>query len=68
MKLVELSAPRYNLELTLKDAEMLKTIMGRISGVGPARLFSNELHNILSSYREIETDDSICFSGTSSIV
>ncbi|KKN03199.1 hypothetical protein LCGC14_1109930 [marine sediment metagenome] len=64
MKLTEISAPKYTLELTRRNACVLKTIMGRITGFGPGREFANELYKILNCHCEIKTDGSIRFSGS----
>ena len=65
MKLIMTEAAkqaRYSLELTESEAEILNTIVGRISGVGPGRKFVDDLCNALA---KIKTADNkiIKFSG-----
>ena len=50
----------YSLELTSTEAEILKAIIGRISGKGTGRKFVDELYDALD---DVEADTETSFSG-----
>ena len=50
----------YSLELTSTEAEILKAIIGRISGEGTGRKFVDELYDALD---DVEANTETSFSG-----
>ena len=60
MKLIELSSPRYSLEMSHEEAMILKTIAGYTRGTGRGRRFVDSLYDAMT---RVSSDTKIIFDG-----